>query len=990
MVGGYDFVNNDNNPMDDQGHGTHCAGIAAGNGVLKGVAPDSELYAYKVLNEEGSGYDDWIIAGIERAVDPNNDNDTSDHVDVISMSFGVHYSAFNDCYEIASSITSDNAVNAGVNVVVAAGNEGKYKSLRAPGCARNVITVGASDNQDNIAYFSSKGPTKDFRVKPDVIAPGVSICSAQWENAWASNQCLDNEHIAISGTSMATPHVAGASALIKQAHPEWTPDEIKYALRNTAIDIGEDILTQGYGRIDVLEAVQSSKAPIAFLNISVEAKGIINITGIALGENFSYYTLEYGEADTPDELILLINSTESVLNDVLGTFNTNIIQDGLYTIKLKVYSLNNYKSEENSFIIITNDDNNCYTDCDCKIKLEKNNSFVNLNNNLDLDSRTIYCLPFKIYSNNSTFNGNNNKINFNNGMYYNYGQGVFEIYGNNITIKNCFLNYSFSPIVLEASNYTSVINNTIINSAAGIQLGFDTYQSKIENNTIIDCAVYHFMVFGYESQDFNHTITSNIVNDKPLLYLFQESNQIITNQDTGELFCAWSNNLTIINNTLDGGDRILLYYTNNSNVKNNNIKNTNRGISLRYSNDNIIEENTILEGNSRNSAITRGITISQGENNVFSKNIIANYSINIDVRPTLNLTLVENNIFKTKQPYFNKPPFFSIILENPENSNIKYNIINGLLLQGNYESYNNTNIYNNIIKKTDTASHGNFSIYSEIYDLTNTLQLSYNNQGNFWNRMEEPYFCEYENQHPDCIYNWDSNNPDVIDSCPYNQSYPPGEWPASPVCTPIECSDGTVIGDCSITKPKYCNDNTQLIDNCQECGCFDEVCIDNGSCSGPCFDSDAGNNQLYIFGFAFGPNYNYSQLINKTDYCVGDVLRENTCTKSNIIGQIKYACENGCENGACISSNDIEYKKELEEDVKQSLIEEKPEEPIEEETKTEESAPTAEKENIEITKTNTTEQIKPKIENIGGKAYASDNNIFINFWQTIKNIFKIR
>jgi len=255
VIGGYDFINDDNDPMDDHGHGTHCAGIAAGNGILKGVAPDAKLYAYKVLSAGGSGSTEGVIAGIERAVDPNNDGDFSDHVDVISMSLGRSGGTPDD----PDAKAVDNAVEAGVIVAVAAGNSGPgERTIGCPGCARKAITVGANDKCNLIAEFSSRGPVEwedGSLIKPDVTAPGVDICAAQYDDAWEDYQCIDDEHTAISGTSMATPHVAGASALVKQAIPELTAEEVKSVLMLTSYDTGYNIFTQGSGRIDVKNAL---------------------------------------------------------------------------------------------------------------------------------------------------------------------------------------------------------------------------------------------------------------------------------------------------------------------------------------------------------------------------------------------------------------------------------------------------------------------------------------------------------------------------------------------------------------------------------------------------------------------------------------------------------------------------------------------------------------------------------------------------------------
>ncbi|MFZ2455800.1 MAG: S8 family serine peptidase [Candidatus Altiarchaeia archaeon] len=137
IIAGYNFVDGTADPMDDQGHGTHCASIAAGNGSLKGVAPDASLMAYKVLNSGGSGSEDDIVAGIDQAV--------SDGADVISLSLG----GYGDPDD-ALSTAVDNAVKAGVVVVVAAGNDGPANaSISSPGCARRAITVGAINKADN-------------------------------------------------------------------------------------------------------------------------------------------------------------------------------------------------------------------------------------------------------------------------------------------------------------------------------------------------------------------------------------------------------------------------------------------------------------------------------------------------------------------------------------------------------------------------------------------------------------------------------------------------------------------------------------------------------------------------------------------------------------------------------------------------------------------------------------------------------------------------
>src|SRR5438874_2933591 len=221
VIGGYDFVNKDNDPMDDHFHGTHVAGIAAGNSdSLVGVAPEASLIAFKVLNASGSGSESDVLAAIERTVDPNGDGNTSDRVDVANLSLGGGGSP-----DDPLCIAVDNATAAGVVFAIAAGNSGGGHTIGSPGNARGAITVGAVDAFDGMASFSSRGPNmKDLAIKPEVCAPGVSIVSSLPGGRYGS----------LSGTSMATPHVAGAAALLRAVHRDWPAARIKAALMATA------------------------------------------------------------------------------------------------------------------------------------------------------------------------------------------------------------------------------------------------------------------------------------------------------------------------------------------------------------------------------------------------------------------------------------------------------------------------------------------------------------------------------------------------------------------------------------------------------------------------------------------------------------------------------------------------------------------------------------------------------------------------------------
>src|SRR6185436_694385 len=241
VAGGYDFVNRDDDPLDDHGHGTHVAGIiAADSGEVAGVAPAATLIAYKVLNFRGQGSQSDVIAAIERSMDPDQDGNPSDHLDVINLSLGGPGTA-----DDPVSHAVDNATAAGVTVVVAAGNEGVLASIGSPGTARTAITVGAHGFNDVVTTFSSRGPSPaTLLFKPDVLAPGFAIYSTYAGGGFAT----------LNGTSMAAPHVAGAAALLKKLHPEWTPADIKSAFVTTTLATTGSPVERAAGRIDTAHA----------------------------------------------------------------------------------------------------------------------------------------------------------------------------------------------------------------------------------------------------------------------------------------------------------------------------------------------------------------------------------------------------------------------------------------------------------------------------------------------------------------------------------------------------------------------------------------------------------------------------------------------------------------------------------------------------------------------------------------------------------------
>lgn len=272
VAGGYDFVgdtwdpvtnpvlNPDSDPMDQDGHGTHMAGTIAGYGVDgtgstypgpwntttpfgsmiigPGMAPEATLYALKVGSANGIVSEAATIAALEWAVDPNGDGDLSDHLDVVNLALGTEFGDLDRGWSVAA----DNAAQAGIIVVAAAGNLGDTYFIQIdPATAPHVISVGQSNDGDNggpaadtLGASSARGPQRNpnaasIALKPDIIAPGINIVSA---DAGTVNGGVSTGPA--GGTSSATSHVAGMMALLRQAYPGWSVSDLKALVMNTA------------------------------------------------------------------------------------------------------------------------------------------------------------------------------------------------------------------------------------------------------------------------------------------------------------------------------------------------------------------------------------------------------------------------------------------------------------------------------------------------------------------------------------------------------------------------------------------------------------------------------------------------------------------------------------------------------------------------------------------------------------------------------------
>jgi subtilisin family serine protease len=234
---------------DRAGHGTHVTSTVGGSGAAsdgkeKGVAPDATLAVGKVLSNEGYGDESQIIAGMEWAAKDIK-------AKVISMSLGSDTGS--DGTDPMAQAVNSLSKETGALFVIAAGNSYSPGTIGSPGAADSALTVGAVDSKDARASFSSQGPRLgDGALKPDVSAPGVDVLAARSSLVEGSGA-----YTTMSGTSMATPHVAGVAALLAQAHPDWTGAQLKDALMSSSKQLNASAYAIGAGRVSVPDAIAS-------------------------------------------------------------------------------------------------------------------------------------------------------------------------------------------------------------------------------------------------------------------------------------------------------------------------------------------------------------------------------------------------------------------------------------------------------------------------------------------------------------------------------------------------------------------------------------------------------------------------------------------------------------------------------------------------------------------------------------------------------------
>lgn len=330
IVGQVDFTGSPTGIKDGHGHGTHVASTvlgsgAASKGLRKGVAPGAKLLVGKVCDDNGQCPDDGIIAAMDWAAHSG--------AKVVNMSLGGEPT---DGTDPMSQALNELSRATGTLFVVAAGNSGLIaKKVVSPGSADDALTVAAVDKNGDMASFSNRGPRiGDGAAKPDIAAPGVDIVAARAAGT-AMGTVVDKYYTSSDGTSMATPHVAGAAAIVAQQHPELTGQQIKALLMDTASDLGHDMYAQGTGLVDLATATNPRIVPKGNLNFGrlayPHAAVTKKITYTNRGDEATtlHLTMPVSFADgKPAAAGLFTLSTDKVVVPANGSAEVSVTLDG--------------------------------------------------------------------------------------------------------------------------------------------------------------------------------------------------------------------------------------------------------------------------------------------------------------------------------------------------------------------------------------------------------------------------------------------------------------------------------------------------------------------------------------------------------------------------------------------------------------------------------------------------------------------------------------
>jgi parallel beta-helix repeat protein len=568
VKGGHDFVNNDSNPMDDNGHGTHVAGIIASQDTTyRGVAPNASLIAVKVMNSGGGGDIDDLKAGIEWC----RLNKALYNISIITISIN-YDTAFAYSGTCSDSVVDEinNAHNSGIFVDVSSGNSGHIDGIFKPACASGATAVGETfDNSFSSFSFSEANCTQTYLnvdyivcetnrgLNLDLLAPGCSIRSTS----------LNGEFIDMCGTSMAAPHVAGAVALLLERNPNLTPDNITTILKNTGKNITDGFVSRNNGggsnltfqRIDILAAINSL---CTCTNYTSGSCG----TGSCLSSERNH-----SRACTPSGC-----DTESYCE-----FDSSCLSGGS-TLELTVCASGcNYTTIQNAVV---------HSDTNDKIYVMDNRTYAE---EIVMNSTSSGWLECK----------NKSKISAS------ASKGIFLNHVDGPVVVGCVIEGYDYGIYLNSS-HALIQNNTFINNGEAIHFWkYYASDNKIRYNNITRSINYGLYLYSLTWSD---GCEGNKI-----------QNNLLNNSCEKEIYALYGKDTNIQNNKIWGGTGYginlnSLGYTSFSTMYDNLIFNNGEGIYIQDSDENTLTNNTFCPSNTDVDIYDTG-TSNNGYNNTCEK-----------------------------------------------------------------------------------------------------------------------------------------------------------------------------------------------------------------------------------------------------------------------------------------------------------------------------------------------------------------------------------
>jgi len=460
-----------NDATDNNGHGTHVSGIVVANNTIKGVAIGAKIVAIKALNSSGDGISSDIKAAIDWCI--NNTNIQNYNISVVSMSLGGgSYTSYCNSDFLASSINS--AVGKNVSVVVATGNSGSSSQISSPACVQNATSVASSTKTDGLSSFSNRNNITDL------FAPGSSINSTRLNPGSLLTGCSSggNNYMICSGTSMATPHVAGAFALVRQFFRlengrVSTPYEIESALKDTGKIIYDSGSGLNFSRIDVYSAILSLDATSPNVTLISPSNNIISSNA---NQTFNCNaTDEIGLANLTLEIwnstsLYYENTTQSSENSLEIEFNVSMGEEN-YKWNCLAYDRNNNYAYANANYSIT------IENIAVSLISPLNNTITNQNRTFNCSATSLNNLSnvtLSIWNSSSilAYNKTNNISGTSNSSLFNYNFSYQDVYKWNCLFRNNINNYNSATsnfsirydITAPTLNITSPLNNSWNNS----------------------------------------------------------------------------------------------------------------------------------------------------------------------------------------------------------------------------------------------------------------------------------------------------------------------------------------------------------------------------------------------------------------------------------------------------------------------------------------------------------------------------------------------